>query len=225
MSYPLLNKIKTFLCIQYAKKCQPFNVASEIAGGSPLGGGRECAHLRGIKGWATFVAPEIPPEAGHAVGRPLHRPLPHAEGTGHGRGCSRTPASGRRFYLSGGTPGRGHPVRGGNCRADASVRRGSAPCRSMLPSRTYGLAPATRRRDGSPCVRIESAIALAPVFRPGRDRSPPRRVFALALRLPAEKWFAPARRSFGELAEAAEKAGTDLFVEKRLRRDPDHCSA
>src|SRR3989304_6321182 len=65
--------------------------------------------------------------------------------------------------------------------------------------------------------RIEGAIALAPVFRPAGivlhggyydwlfDFQP-------------EKWFVPARRSFGELAEAAEKAGNDLFVGKRLRR-------
>lgn len=69
--------------------------------------------------------------------------------------------------------------------------------------------------------RIEGAIALAPVFRPAGivlhggyydwifDFQP-------------GKWFAPARRSFGELAEAAEKAGTDLFVENVFDEIPDH---
>jgi sugar phosphate isomerase/epimerase len=69
--------------------------------------------------------------------------------------------------------------------------------------------------------RTSGAIALAPLFRPAGivlhggysdwlfDFQP-------------EKWLAPARRSFGELAEAAEKAGTDLFVENVFDEIPDH---
>ena len=91
----------------------------------------------------------------------------------------------------------------------------------MPPSRTCGPARATRRRGGSPCAALSGAIALAPLFRPAGivlhggysdwlfDFQP-------------EKWFAPARRSFGELAEAAEKAGTDLFVENVFDEIPDH---
>lgn len=69
--------------------------------------------------------------------------------------------------------------------------------------------------------RIEGAIALAPVFRPAGIVLHGG-YFDWLFDFRPSMWFAPARRSFGELAEAAEKAGTDLFVENVFDEIPDH---
>ncbi len=69
--------------------------------------------------------------------------------------------------------------------------------------------------------RISQAIALAPILHPvgivvhGG-------YFGWLFDFHAEEWLASARRSFGELAEAAEKAGTQLFVENVFDEAPDH---
>ncbi len=69
--------------------------------------------------------------------------------------------------------------------------------------------------------RLSQAIALAPLFRPAGIVLHGG-YFDWLFDFQPEKWFAPARRSFGELAEAAEKAGTDLFVENVFDEIPDH---
>ncbi|GAB4229136.1 MAG: sugar phosphate isomerase/epimerase [Deltaproteobacteria bacterium] len=69
--------------------------------------------------------------------------------------------------------------------------------------------------------RLSGAIALAPVFRPaGIVLHGGYSEWLFDFR--PDRWFAPARRSFGELAEAAEKAGTELFVENVFDEIPDH---
>jgi len=68
--------------------------------------------------------------------------------------------------------------------------------------------------------RIESAIALArSSARPGSFSTAGIR---LALRLPAGKVVRTCAALLRELAEAAEKAGTDLFVENVFDEIPDH---
>lgn len=69
--------------------------------------------------------------------------------------------------------------------------------------------------------RLRQAIALAPVFRPlgivvhgGYSEW----LFDFA----PDKWLEPARRSFSEIAEAAEGAGVDIFVENVFDEVPDH---
>ncbi len=100
---------------------------------------------------------------------------------------------------------------------DAGVRSLSfhAPFRDVWP----GAQDEEARRFA--VRRLSQAIALAPVFRPAGivvhggysewlfDFRP-------------EEWFSSARRSFGELAETAEKADTRLFVENVFDEVPDH---
>ncbi len=69
--------------------------------------------------------------------------------------------------------------------------------------------------------RIGGAIALAPVFRPAGIVLHGG-YYDWVFDFQPEKWFVQARRSFGELADAAEKAGTDLFVENVFDEIPDH---
>ncbi len=69
--------------------------------------------------------------------------------------------------------------------------------------------------------RLRQAIALAPVFRPlgivvhGG-------YFEWLFDFAPDKWLEPARRSFSEIAEAAEGAGVDIFVENVFDEAPDH---
>ncbi len=69
--------------------------------------------------------------------------------------------------------------------------------------------------------RLSDAIALAPIFRPAGIVLHGG-YFDWLFDFQPEKWFPPARRSFGELCESAEKAGTDLFVENVFDEIPDH---
>jgi sugar phosphate isomerase/epimerase len=69
--------------------------------------------------------------------------------------------------------------------------------------------------------RISQAIALAPIFRPAGIVTHGG-YFGWLFDFHPEEWFASARRSFGELAEEAEKAGTQLFVENVFDEAPDH---
>ncbi len=69
--------------------------------------------------------------------------------------------------------------------------------------------------------RISQAIALAPVFRP-EGVVVHGGYFGWLFDFHAEQWLASASRSFGELAEAAEKADTRLFVENVFDEAPDH---
>ncbi|MEW6721289.1 MAG: sugar phosphate isomerase/epimerase family protein [Thermodesulfobacteriota bacterium] len=69
--------------------------------------------------------------------------------------------------------------------------------------------------------RLGQAIALAPLFRPeGVVMHGGYSGWLFDFR--PEDWLASARRTFGELAEAAEKAGTRLFVENVFDELPDH---
>ena len=69
--------------------------------------------------------------------------------------------------------------------------------------------------------RLSQAVDLAPVFRP-KGIVVHGGYFGWIFDFHPEKWFAPARRSFLELAERAEKAGTDLYVENVFDEVPDH---
>ncbi|MBP2674867.1 MAG: barrel protein, endonuclease family 2/xylose isomerase-like family [Deltaproteobacteria bacterium] len=69
--------------------------------------------------------------------------------------------------------------------------------------------------------RLAQAIALAPVFRP-RGVVMHGGYFGWLFDFRADEWLESARRSFGELAEAAEKADTQLFVENVFDEAPDH---
>lgn len=69
--------------------------------------------------------------------------------------------------------------------------------------------------------RVRQAIALAPAFRPlgivvhGG-------YFDWLFDFAPDKWLEPARRSFSEVAEAAEDAGVDVFLENVFDDVPDH---
>ncbi len=69
--------------------------------------------------------------------------------------------------------------------------------------------------------RVRQAIDLAPVFRPlgvvvhGG-------YFEWLFDFAPDKWLEPARRSFSEIAEAAERASVDIFVENVFDEAPDH---
>jgi len=69
--------------------------------------------------------------------------------------------------------------------------------------------------------RISQVVDLAPVFR-SAGIVLHGGYFGWLFDFHPEKWFAPARRSFLELAERAEKAGTELFVENVFDEIPDH---
>ncbi len=69
--------------------------------------------------------------------------------------------------------------------------------------------------------RLSQAVALAPLFRP-EGVVVHGGYFGWLFDFHAEEWFSSARRSFGELAEAAEKADTRLFVENVFDETPDH---
>lgn len=69
--------------------------------------------------------------------------------------------------------------------------------------------------------RLSQAIALAPVFRP-EGVVVHGGYFGWLFDFRPGEWLESARRTFGELAERAEKAGTRLFVENVFDEDPDH---
>ena len=183
--------------------------------------------MRGKPGYATlaslspvsFLSGNSRREECHALGRPLHRPLPHAEGAGHAADAGRRRRRAGNLLL-GGDPRRDHPGRGGNRRGDAAGRGDPLP---VVPCPLRGRVARRARRGARRFAvrRIAGAIALAP------SSAPPEIVlhggyYDWIFDFQPEKWFAPARRSFGELAEAAEKAGTDLFVENVFDEIPDH---
>ncbi len=69
--------------------------------------------------------------------------------------------------------------------------------------------------------RLRQAVSLAQVFRPlgivvhGG-------YYGWLYDFGADKWFEPALRTFGDVAETAEKAGVDLFLENVFDEVPDH---
>jgi len=69
--------------------------------------------------------------------------------------------------------------------------------------------------------RLKQAISLAPVFKPvgivihGG-------YFGRLFDFRSDEWLESAKRSFSELAEAAEKANTHLFAENVFEEDPSH---
>ena len=69
--------------------------------------------------------------------------------------------------------------------------------------------------------RLSQAIALAPLFRP-EGVVVHGGYFGWLFDFHPEDWLESAKRSFGELAETAEKAGTRLFVENVFDEDPEH---
>ena len=69
--------------------------------------------------------------------------------------------------------------------------------------------------------RLTQALDLAPVFRPAGIVLHGG-YFGWIFDFHPEKWLGPARRSFLELAERAEKVGTELFVENVFDEVPDH---
>jgi sugar phosphate isomerase/epimerase len=69
--------------------------------------------------------------------------------------------------------------------------------------------------------RISQAIALAPVFRP-EGVVVHGGYFGWLFDFRPDEWLESAKRSFGELAESAERAGTRLFVENVFDEDPEH---
>lgn len=69
--------------------------------------------------------------------------------------------------------------------------------------------------------RLRQAIRLAPVFRP-RGIVVHGGYFGWIFDFDPEKWIEPARRTFGEALDEAEKAGVDLFLENVFDEVPDH---
>jgi len=69
--------------------------------------------------------------------------------------------------------------------------------------------------------RVSQAIALAPAFRP-EGVVVHGGYFGWLFDFRPDEWLESAKRSFGELAESAEKAGTRLFVENVFDENPEH---
>ncbi|MCL5965743.1 MAG: sugar phosphate isomerase/epimerase [Deltaproteobacteria bacterium] len=72
--------------------------------------------------------------------------------------------------------------------------------------------------------RLRQAVALAPVFRP-RGIVMHGGYFQWLYDFDPGKWLDPARRTFSDVAEAAEKADVDLFIENVFDEIPDHLLA
>jgi len=127
---------------------------------------------------------------------------------------------GPEIYFSGATLDRllpGEAERSAEALRAAGIRTLSfhAPFRDVWP----GAQDEEARRLS--VRRMRQAIALAPVFRP-EGIVVHGGYFGWLFDFHAEEWLASAARSFGELAEAAEKAGTELFVENVFDEIPDH---
>jgi len=69
--------------------------------------------------------------------------------------------------------------------------------------------------------RLRQAIALAPLFRP-RGIVVHGGYYGWIYDFDPDKWLEPARRTFGEVAETAEKEGVDLFLENVFDEAPEH---
>ncbi len=113
------------------------------------------------------------------------------------------------------TPERAHAAAGSLRAAGGATTTFHAPFEDMWP----GARDEEVRRLS--VKRLRQAIALTPVFRPlgivvhGG-------YFEWLFDFAPEKWLEPARRSFSEIAEAAEAAGVDIFVENVFDEAPDH---
>lgn len=69
--------------------------------------------------------------------------------------------------------------------------------------------------------RLLQAIALAPVFHP-RGIVVHGGYYGWIYDFDSDRWLEPARRTFGEVLESAEKQGVDLFLENVFDESPDH---
>lgn len=69
--------------------------------------------------------------------------------------------------------------------------------------------------------RMRQAIALAPLFRP-RGIVVHGGYYGWIYDFDSDKWFEPARRTFEEVVETAEKEGVDLFLENVFDEAPEH---
>jgi len=69
--------------------------------------------------------------------------------------------------------------------------------------------------------RLRQAIALVPVFRP-RGIVVHGGYYGWIFDFDSSKWLEPARRTFGEVMETAEKQGVDLFLENVFDESPEH---
>lgn len=127
---------------------------------------------------------------------------------------------GPEIYFSAGvldalTPKEAEAAAGAVAAAGFSSLSFHAPFRDVWP----GAQDEEARRHA--VRRLGQAIALAPLFRPeGVVIHGGYSGWLFDFR--PEEWLASARRTFGELAEAAEKAGTRLFVENVFDEIPDH---
>src|SRR5512135_3259548 len=123
---PLPRKMNSILCIQYAKKMSTPDIGPVIAREFPISG-----YIRGMSACAEssdtlvcvsphhfFFLRKIRREACHALGRPLHRPLLHAERTGDAADAVGRRSRAGDLFL-GGDPRRDHTGRGGNRCGDA----------------------------------------------------------------------------------------------------------
>lgn len=69
--------------------------------------------------------------------------------------------------------------------------------------------------------RLRQAVALAPAFRP-RGIVVHGGYLGWIYDFDTERWFDPARRTFEEVLETAERVGVDLFLENVFDEAPDH---
>ena len=153
----------------------------------------------------------------HALDRPLHRSLPHAEGAGHAADAVRCRRRAGDLLL-GGDPRRDHPERGGNRRGDAAGRGDPLP---VVPRPLRGRVARGARR-GSAAVRRaphRRRDRTRPRLPPRRNRSP-RRVFRLDLRLPAGKVVRPGPALVRRTRRSGGEGGNRPVRGERLRRDP-----
>jgi sugar phosphate isomerase/epimerase len=69
--------------------------------------------------------------------------------------------------------------------------------------------------------RLQQAISLAPIFRP-RGIVVHGGYYGWIYDFDPNRWFEPARRTFGAVLETAEKEGVDLFLENVFDETPEH---
>jgi sugar phosphate isomerase/epimerase len=111
----------------------------------------------------------------------------------------------------------------GRAEAAAEALRAAGVASSTFHAPFEDLWPGARDEEARRLTvrRLRQAISLAPLFRP-RGIVVHGGYFGWVYDFDSDRWLEPARRTFGEALEAAEKEGVDLFLENVFDESPEH---
>lgn len=114
----------------------------------------------------------------------------------------------------------------GEAEAAASALRAAGVAGATFHAPFEEIFPGARDEEARrlACRRLLQAVALAPVFRPAGIVMHAG-YFEWLYDFDPGRWLEPARRTFSEVAEAAERSGVDLFLENVFDEAPDHLLA